>query len=123
MTKIMLDHFYISVKNMDRAIKFYEDILEMKVSHREENTWADWDTKKGFYLGLINPKIISKKRKIGNNCTPVFWADNVDLVYKKVKKWKVKIIYPPTNLKFTEYPYRCFSCKDTEGNIIEIAKY
>jgi len=72
MTKIMLDHFYISVKNMDRAIKFYEDILEMKVSHREENTWADWDTKKGFYLGLINPKIISKKRKIGNNCTPVF---------------------------------------------------
>jgi len=123
MTKVKLDHVYLSVKNMDRAIKFYEDLLEMQVSHREENTWADFDDRKGFYLGLINPKIISKKRKIGNNCTPVFRTDNVDLVYTKVKKWKVKIIYSPTNLKFTDYPYRCFSCKDTEGNIIEIAKY
>ena len=38
-------------------------------------------------------------------------------------KTKIKIIYPPTNLKFIDYPYRFFSCRDTEGNIIEVAKY
>jgi catechol 2,3-dioxygenase-like lactoylglutathione lyase family enzyme len=38
-----LDHIYVSVTDMDRAIAFYEDLLEMKVVHREENQWADFD--------------------------------------------------------------------------------
>lgn len=123
MTKVKLDHVYMSVRDMDKAIKFYEDLLGMKVKHREENTWADFALGSGFYLGLINPKIISSDRKVGNNCIPVFFADDVDAIFKKVKKWKVKISFSPTNLKYTDYFYRCFQCEDTEGNIIEIAKY
>ena len=123
MTKVKLDHVYVSVKNMARAIKFYEDLLGTKITHREENAWADFDVGSGFYLGLINPKIISDKRIVGNNVIPVFFADNVDAVFEKVRKHKVKIIFPPENLEFTDYPYRCFQCEDTEGNIIEIAKY
>ena len=123
MAHAKLDHFYVSVAVMDRAIKFYEDLLGMKVTHREEDTWADFDLSNGFYFGLINPKIISNKRIVGNNSIPVFWADNVDAVFKKVKKHGVKVINPPKNLAFTDYPYRCFQCKDTEGNLIEVAKY
>ena len=41
---VKLDHIYLSVKDMDRAVKFREDIFEMKVTHREDNTWADFDT-------------------------------------------------------------------------------
>ncbi|MBU0470387.1 MAG: VOC family protein [Nanoarchaeota archaeon] len=123
MTKLKLDHVYVSVKDMNRAIRFYEDLLEMKITNREENTWADFDLGKGFYLGLINPKIISNKRVVGNNTIPVFFTDDVDAVFEKVKKHKVKIIFPPEDLKFTDYPYRCFHCEDTEGNIIEIANY
>src|SRR3989338_1683380 len=121
--KVKLDHIYVSVKDMDGAIQFYEDLLGMKITHREENTWADFDLGSGFYLGLINPKIVSNKRRVGNNSIPVFFADDVDAAYQKVKKYKIKISFPPTNLKYTDYPYRCFECKDTEGNIIEIAKY
>jgi len=120
--KVKLDHVYVSVKNMDRAIKFYEDLFGIKISHREENTWADFDNG-GFYFGLINPKIISKKRLVGNNSIPVLWAESIAEVYKKVKKWKCKITFKPQNLKFTDYPYRCFQFKDTEGNLIEIANY
>ena len=123
MAHAKLDHFYLSVKVMDRAIKFYEDLLGMKVTHREEDTWADFDLGSGFYFGLINPKIISDKRIVGNNAIPVFWADDVDAVFEKVKKHGVKIVSPPENLAFTDYPYRCFQCKDTEGNLIEVAKY
>ena len=123
MTKVKLDHVYVSIKDMDRAIKFYEDLLDMKVTHREKNTWADFDVGSGFYLGLINPKINSDKRIVGNNAIPVFFADNVDAVFEKVKKHKVKILFQPENLEFTDYPYRCFQCEDTEGNIIEIANY
>ncbi len=123
MANAKLDHFYISVEDMDRAIKFYEDLLGIKVTNREENTWADFDLGGGFYFGLINPKVISDKRIVGNNAIPVFWADDVDGVFEKVKKLGVEIISPPETLAFTDYPYRCFQCKDTEGNIIEIAKY
>ena len=54
--KVKLDHVYISVKNMNRTIKFYEDLLCMKATHLEENTWADFDVGHGFYsyLGLIH---------------------------------------------------------------------
>ncbi len=118
-----LDHVYVSVKDMNRAIKFYEDVLGTKIKNRENDTWTDFDLGKGFYFGLINPKIISSKRAVGNNTIPVFYTNDVDAIYEKIKKYKVKIIFPPENLKFTNYPYRCFQCEDTEGNLIEIAKY
>jgi catechol 2,3-dioxygenase-like lactoylglutathione lyase family enzyme len=40
---LKLDHIYLSVKDMDRAVSFWENLLETKVKHREENTWADFD--------------------------------------------------------------------------------
>lgn len=123
MAKIKLDHVYVSVKNMGRAIKFYEDLFGKKITNREGNTWADFDLGKGFYFGLINPKIISSKRIVGNNAIPVFYTTDVDAIFTKIKKHKTKIIFPPENLDFTDYPYRCFQCEDTEGNLIEIAKY
>jgi len=87
MNKLYFDHVYVSVQNMDGAVKFYEMLLNKKVSHQEENTWADFDTGKGCYFGLIAPNLISKKRRIGNNSIPVFATDNVDDTYKKVKKY------------------------------------
>lgn len=123
MTNVKLDHVYLSVKDMNRAIRFYEDLLGLKATHRERNTWADFAVGKGFYLGLIDPKIISSKRAVGNNAIPVFFADDVNVIFEKVKKHNVKIIFPPEDLGFTDYPYRCFQCEDTEGNIIEIVRY
>ena len=118
-----LDHVYVSVKDMDRAISFYEDLLGMKVAHREKNQWADFDLGNGCYLGLIDPTIIAEKRIVGNNALPVFWAENVDEVFEKVKKWNVKVSFPPQDLAFTTYRYYCFECEDTEGNLIEITNY
>jgi len=123
MAHVKLDHLYLSVENMDRAIKFYEYLLGAEVAHREEDTWADFDLGSGFYLGLINPKIVSDRRVIGNNTIPVFWTDDIDAVFEKIKKFGTRIDGPPESLTFTDYPYRCFQCQDTEGNLIEIAKY
>lgn len=121
--KVKLGHIYVSVKNMDRAIKFYEDLLGMKITNREENTWSDFDIGKGFYFGLIDPNIIGRKRVIGNNSIPVFWASNVDKAFEKIKKHKIIVKFKPTTLTSTGYFYRCFQVYDTEGNLIEVAQY
>jgi len=123
MSKLYFDHVYVSVQNMDRAIKFYETLLDKKVSHREKNTWADFDIGSGCYFGLINPEIIDNERKIGNNSIPVFATDNVDDIHQKVKNVGAKIIHDIETLKYTDYFYRVFLCEDTEGNLIEIAQY
>ena len=123
MNKVYFDHIYVSVQDMNRAINFYETLLNKKVSNREENIWADFDIVKGCYFGLINPDIVSKERKVGNNSIPVFAADNVDEVYEKVKSMSVKIVHDIETLKYTDYFYRMFLCEDTEGNLIEIAQY
>ncbi|MFA5966980.1 MAG: VOC family protein [Patescibacteria group bacterium] len=123
MSKLYFDHTYVSVQDMDRAINFYETLLNKKVSCREENIWADFDIGEGCYFGLINPDIVSKERKIGNNSISVFATDNVDEAYEKLKDMGVKIIHDIETLKYTDYFYRMFLCEDTEGNLIEIAQY
>jgi len=123
MSKVFFDHVYVSVQNMDRAVSFYETLLDKKVSHREENTWADFDIGRGCYFGLINPDLIDNHRRIGNNSVPVFATDNIDDVYEKIKSSGTKIIHDIETLNYTDYFYRVFLCKDTEGNLIEIAQY
>jgi len=72
---------------------------------------------------LIDSKIVSDKRVIGNNAIPVFRTDDVDAIFEKVKGIGVKIFHEPETLEYTDYFYRVFLCYDTEGNLIEIAQY
>jgi len=123
MPDIKFDHTYVSVIDMDRAIKFYAALLDKEAAHREENTWADFDMGSGVYFGLIDSKIVSDKRVIGNNAIPVFRTDDVDAIFEKVKGIGVKIFHEPETLEYTDYFYRVFLCYDTEGNLIEIAQY
>ncbi|HCC08167.1 MAG TPA: hypothetical protein DEP72_08450 [Clostridiales bacterium] len=62
-----LDHIYVSVTDMDKSIKFYEELLELKITNRNENRWADFQSEGGFYLGLYNPKYDCKEFRQGNN--------------------------------------------------------
>jgi len=107
MTHVKFDHSYISVVDMDRAVKFYEELLGVKVTHREENTWADFDLGSGAYFGLINPKYISNNRIVGNNSIPVFSTNNVDEVYEKIKGLDLRIVSPLETLDYTNYFLSC----------------
>ena len=123
MSTMKLDHAYVSVENMDRAIAFYEDMLGMPITHREDNQWADFRVGGEFYFGLIGAHILGSRRIIGNTSLPVFWADDVDATYEKIQKYGVKIFFPPKLLPHSPNRYYCFVCQDTEGNSIEIVNY
>lgn len=60
MMKIELDHIYFCVGDMEKAVNFYETFLDTKVTHREGNRWADFETEgqDGMYFGLLNKQAI-----------------------------------------------------------------
>ena len=37
-----IDHFYIKVNDLDKAIDFYEKLLSIKVVNRQGNRWVDF---------------------------------------------------------------------------------
>ncbi len=82
---IKLDHIYFSVENMERAVNFYEELLERKATHREEDRWADFEIEgqEGMYFGLINKNALENKRIIGNNATLGIYTDDINKAFEK----------------------------------------
>jgi predicted enzyme related to lactoylglutathione lyase len=66
---LKLDHFYIKVTDLNKAIKFYQMILGKKISHKEGNRWADFDSNDGIYLGIFNATNDNETFKAGDNVT------------------------------------------------------
>ena len=120
---IRLDNFYFSVENMERAVKFYEEFLDIKASNREGNRWTDFNTGNGLYFGLIDGTALEKTRKIGTNATLGIKTDDIQAAFEKAKKLGATILYEPTDVPDSPYPYICFGMLDTEGNIIEVSTF
>lgn len=123
--KIELDHIYFSVSNMDKAVKFYEELLETTVTHREGERWADFEIngQEGMYFGLINEKTLEEKRIVGNNATLGIYTDDINKAFERVKKMGATILYEPSYIQDSPYKYICFGITDLDGNIIEVANY
>ena len=120
-----LHHIYFSVSNIDKSVEFYENLLDMKATHREGNRWADFQIKgqNGMYFGLINENALDEKRIIGNNVTLGIYTDNIDEAYKKAQKLGATILYEPSYIEESPYKYKCFGMLDLDGNMIEVANY
>lgn len=78
--KLKLDHFYFSVENIQKAVKFYEQLLDIKATHIEGDRWADFEIEgqEGMYFGLINANVLENKRISGNNATLGIYTDDIE---------------------------------------------
>jgi len=104
---------YTTVKDMDRAVKFYEDIFDVKVSSKNKKM-SSFDFDNISFL-LFNPAVDGEKVSIGNNIIPNIEVEDINKMLGLVKSKGCKIIMP---LEKTE-TYFIFQIEDTEGNIIE----
>lgn len=123
--KLKLDHIYFSVENMQRAVEFYEKLLGIKVTHREEDRWADFEIEgqEGMYFGLINSNALENKRVIGNNATLGIYTDDITKAFENAKQIGATILYEPEYIQDSPYKYVCFGILDLDGNMIEVANY
>ncbi len=121
--KLKIDHFYIKVNDLQKAINFYENLLETKVKNIEGNRWADFNLNNGdVYFGILNSEVDNEKPNYGDNVTPALSTDNVQEAYKKVSSLKPKTI---TEIFTITHPamYKYFQFEDPWENIWEIAEY
>lgn len=97
---------------MDRAISFYEDFFERKVTERND-IYSVFDVN-GFRLGLFAFEKTNEPHIFGSNCLPSISVESIECLKEKIKD--KKICFPLTKIG-NNYVAEFI---DPEGNHIEI---
>ena len=111
--KAKIGSIYLSVKDMNRAIEFYEKILGTNISSKAERM-SSFDFN-DYSLLLYNPEIDGEKVEFGNNTIVNFVVDNIKEAETFVKSKGCEIVMELEKIE----NFMIFQCKDLEGNIIE----
>jgi len=111
--KPQIKAIYVTVEDMDRAVKFYEDIFDVKVSSKSERM-SSFDFDNISFL-LFDPSMDNEKISKGNNVIPNIEVEDINKILELVKSKDCKIIMPLEKVE----TFLIFQIEDTEGNIIE----
>lgn len=112
--KVRINSLYICVKDMERAINFYENLLEQKVTEKDE-VYSVFDIN-GFRFGLFANEKMKEKHTYGDNCLPSFEVNNMEEAKDKLSALNSKIVFPLTAIKNN----LVLEFEDSEGNHIEL---
>lgn len=112
--EIKLNSLYICVKNMERAIEFYEKFFEQSVFKKDE-VFSIFDIK-GFRFCLFDNSKVNEEVVWGNNCLPSFEVNNINELVKKLDIIGAEIVFPLTKINDNWV----LEFKDSEGNDIEV---
>ena len=107
-----INALYLCVNDMERAIKFYEELLEQKVTQKDD-IYSVFDVN-GFRLGLFAYEKKNEPHTFGNNCLPSISVESIDYLKEKING--KEICFPVTRIGnnwVAEFV-------DSEGNHIEI---
>jgi predicted enzyme related to lactoylglutathione lyase len=109
-----INSLYICVKDMNRAVDFYEKLFGQKVS--EKDPVYSVFVINGFRYGLFANHEVKESKQWGNNCLPSFSVNDIELFKRRLEQLKRPIVFPMTIIgknKVLEFT-------DTEGNDVEI---
>jgi predicted enzyme related to lactoylglutathione lyase len=109
-----ISSLYICVKDMERAINFYESLLNKTVTEHDD-VYSVFDIY-GFRFGLFANEKVNEKHIYGDNCLPSFQVDNIKLVQERLLSLNCTIVFPLTKIKNNWV----LEFADSEGNHIEL---
>lgn len=112
--KITLNSLYICVKDMKRAISFYEQFFEQKVDKGDEIFSVFIIS--GFRFCLFNNSKVNETVTWGDNCLPSLEVNDMTKLIEKLKVLKAKIIFPLTKINENWV----LEFMDSEGNDVEV---
>ena len=112
--EITLNSLYICVKDMDRAIEFYQKFFEQMVN-KKDKIFSIFEIK-GFRFCLFDNSKVNEKVIWWDNCLPSFEVKDIDKLMGKLKELGAEIVFPLTKINDNWV----LEFKDSEGNHIEI---
>ena len=107
-----ISSMYICVRDMDRAIDFYEDLLDQTVTEKDD-VYSVFDIN-GLRLGLFAFEKKGEEHVFGSNCLPSLSVDSLSVLEKKINGREV--CFPLTRIKDNWV----VEIVDSEGNHIEM---
>lgn len=118
---------YLKVRDMDRAVRFYEAFLGVIAEARYGDRWTSITDG----LGLYNPTYdvendvpmteYDREVRMGNNTIVVFGSDDIEREHERVKSIGATGVTEIVAINLMA-PYQFFQFQDTEGNVIEVGK-
>lgn len=138
--KPQIDHIHITVENLERAERFYDQLLPLlgfDLSRKERDSVPEHAYKiveyhhRNLSIGLVNQREAysrekPSRRKAGALHHLAFHADSpaeVDALYARLKELPAKIVRPPQY--YPEYcpDYYALFFKDSEGIEYELVSF
>lgn len=110
--KCNIGSLYLCVKDMERAIKFYENFFEKEVTEKDD-IYSVFDIN-GFRVGLFAFEKMKEEHTYGSNCLPSISVENIDVLQRKIQS--LELCFPLTRIRnnwVAEFI-------DSEGNHIEL---
>lgn len=107
-----LNALYLCVKDMKRAINFYEAFLEQPVTEKDE-IYSVFEIN-GFRMGLFAYEKMEKNHTFGSNCIPSLEVADKTILERKLKG--LPVVFPVHKIGTN------WVCEfmDSEGNHIEM---
>ncbi|SDM59641.1 VOC family protein [Acetanaerobacterium elongatum] len=109
-----LKSLYICVKDMERAIRFYEYLLGQRVTEKSD-IYSVFNIG-GFRYGLFAHEKMNEPKSWGNNCLPSLTVSSLDTALERLQALHAPIVFPLTAIGTN----LVLEFADSEGNIIEL---
>ncbi len=88
--KPLIKAIYIAVKDMERAVKFYESIFNVRVSSKDEKM-SSFDFDNIFFL-LYNSEVGNKVEPKESRVVPCVEVEDINKMFELVKKKGCEIV-------------------------------
>ena len=87
MVNCRIESMYLCANDMDRAVSFYEQFFEQRVTKKDE-IYSIFDIN-GFRLGLFAYKKMNEEHIFGSNCLPSIEFLNKEVLKAKISSYKL----------------------------------
>lgn len=112
-----LDHVYYWTQDMDRAVKFYRDVLGLELLRREGSSWAEFEAGT-IRLGLHGA--LEGRPVEAGGATAVFEVDDLDAARAALEEKGVELL---DHMGEVEGYARFASFLDPDGNTVQVIEY
>ncbi|HEX6263539.1 MAG TPA: VOC family protein [Actinomycetota bacterium] len=112
-----LDHVYYWTQDMDRAVKFYRDVLGLELIRQEGSSWAEFET--GTIRLALHGAVEGRPAEAGG-ATAVFEVDDLDATRAALEERGVELL---DHMGEVEGFARFASFLDPDGNTVQVIEY